>query len=796
MPKSWYHPLGVGLSHTWTMSNTLLNNLRYGLTRQAFTNQGASDENTIYFREVFENSFTRKASRTTPVHNITDDLSWTKSNHTLQIGTNIRVIRNNRENYGRAYDSAVVNPFYYSGSGSVLSRPVADLSSGSTRSLQKAAAAIIGRFSQYTANYTYNLAGNLEQAGTPTQRTFGTEEYELYFQDSWRTTPNFTLTYGVRWGVSTPVYETKGYELKPDISLGQVFEARKNMAARGEPLNQTISLDFAGPYYDKKGYYDMEWNNFAPRAAFAWSPRFDSGILRTIFGGTGQTVIRGGAGMIYDRVGSALAVNFDLNNTLGFTSSEQTSANTFNVSTKPAPLFTGFGQSIRTGAFPGITIPQDMLMQQPADEAARIESSLDDSIRTPVNYTWNLSIGRELPGGLFVEGTYLGRAARDLLAQRDVMHLNNIVDPASGMDWYTAARKLAGYREQGLSYENAAPIPYFENLFPGAAGDGLTSTQWFYYIVAPDGWDLPDWTYVQNIFDDTGIYPNMFFHPQYAALNVWSSAAYSDYHAFTLTARERFKNDLVMDFNYTWSRSMDNASGLQAEGSWSSSAFIVNPLYPDASYSASDFDANHVINANWLWFLPVGKGKHFGNGMNPVLSNVLGNWRLNGIFRWNSGLPVVYAPFTSGVWPTNWQLMTPGYRLRDPKAGSTKNPKPDADGNERAPNLFADPDYAYQSYRNAYAGESGDRNVLRYDGYVALDFGLSKVFDMPFAEGHQLEFRWEVFNATNTQRLGTDFAVSWLGIDPYKSETEPNFFSHTNIQGSPRVMQFALRYDF
>ncbi len=186
--------------------------------------------------------------------------------------------------------------------------------------------------------------------------------------------------------------------------------------------------------------------------------------------------------------------------------------------------------------------------------------------------------------------------------------------------------------------------------------------------MAPDYVDtcptIPD---VQDIFDDTGIYPNMFFHPQYAALNVWSSVAYSDYHAFTLTARERFKNDLVMDFNYTWSRSMDNASGLQAEGSWSSSAFIVNPLYPDASYSASDFDANHVINANWLWFLPVGKGKHFGSGMNPVLSNVLGNWRLNGIFRWNSGLPVVYAPFTSGVWPTNWNLMTPGYRLRDPK---------------------------------------------------------------------------------------------------------------------------------
>jgi len=796
MPKSWYHPIGLSLSHSWTMSNTLLNNLRYGLTRQAYTSQGASDANRISFREVFEDSFTRKASRTTPVHNITDDLSWTKSNHTVQVGTNIRLIRNNRENYSRAYDEAIVNALYYSGSGSVVSRVLPDLASSSRRSFQMSAAALIGRYSQYQANYTYDLAGKLQPAGTPTERSFGTEEYEFYFQDSWRATPDFTLTYGVRWGVNTPVYETNGFQLKPDFSLGQVFEARKNMAARGEPYNPTLSLDYAGPYYDKKGWYDMEWGNLAPRVAFAWSPRFDSGILRAIFGGTGQTVIRGGAGMIYDRVGSALAVSFDLGNSIGYTSSEATSANTFNVSTKPGPLFTGFNQSVRTPDFTVVTVPENMLMQQPADERTRIEQSLDDSIQTPVNYTWNLSIGRELPGGLFIEGSYLGRAARNLLAQRDVMHLNNIVDPVSGMDWYTAARKLAEYRDAGISYEDAAPIPYFENLFPYAAGDGLTATQWFYYIPAPDGYDTPDWTWVQDSFDNTGIYPNMFFHPQYAALNVWSSVAYSDYHAFTLTARERFKDDLVMDFNYTWSNSWDNASGLQAEGAWSSSAFIVNPLYPDASYAASDFDANHVINANWLWYLPFGKGRRFGSGMNPVLNQVLGNWRFNGIYRWNTGLPVVYAPFTSGVWPTNWNLMTPGYRIRDPKPGSTKDPKPDADGNGRAPNLFADPDYAYQSYRNAIAGESGDRNVLRYPGYAAFDFGLSKVFDMPYGEGHQLEFRWEVFNATNTQRLGEDFAVSWLGIDPYKSEADANWFSHTNIQGSPRVMQFALRYDF
>ena len=52
--------------------------------------------------------------------------------------------------------------------------------------------------------------------------------------------------------------------------------------------------------------------------------------------------------MAHDRVGSALALDFDLNNTLGFSSSQVISANTYNVTDRPAPLFTGLNQTIRT----------------------------------------------------------------------------------------------------------------------------------------------------------------------------------------------------------------------------------------------------------------------------------------------------------------------------------------------------------------------------------------------------------------------------------------------------------------
>ena len=61
------------------------------------------------------------------------------------------------------------------------------------------------------------------------------------------------------------------------------------------------------------------------------------------------------------------------------------------------------------------------------------------------------SYGRELSRGFAFEMSYIGRAGRDLLTVRDVMHLNNLVDTRSGVDWYTAAGMLADLREKNTS---------------------------------------------------------------------------------------------------------------------------------------------------------------------------------------------------------------------------------------------------------------------------------------------------------------------------------------------------------
>ena len=101
-PLTWSHPTGFALNHTWTISNNKVNNLRYGLTRQAFTAGGDSTDNAISFRFVYQPvGFNRSLSRVTPIHNITDDFTWIKGNHTMQFGGNVRIIRNKRVDLGK-----------------------------------------------------------------------------------------------------------------------------------------------------------------------------------------------------------------------------------------------------------------------------------------------------------------------------------------------------------------------------------------------------------------------------------------------------------------------------------------------------------------------------------------------------------------------------------------------------------------------------------------------------------------------------------------------------------------------
>ena len=804
----WSHPNGIAVGHNWTISGNKVNNSRYGLTRQSFSNQGDTSNNTITFRFVFApQRFARTLSRVTDTHNITDDFTWIKGDHTVQFGGNVRIIRNKRNSFGSAFDSASTNPTFYNGAGGAgteLTDPLLAagyaVTSGLT-SFRNSASALIGRYSQYTGNFTFDVDENALPAGTPSSRNFATEEYDAYVQDSWRLFPNLTLTFGLRYSIGRPVYEKNGFQIVPSIPLGDFFDRRVASAKVGIPTNDIIPFVKGGPVNNGPGFYETDKNNWQPRVAAAWSPNFQKGFLHKIFGNEGDSAIRGGFAITNDAFGQQLAVSFDGLSTIGFTSSSGIGFGTYNLTDNLGPRFSGFGQDIRS--LPGIPVPSLNFVSDP--NGRRIQTSLDATIVSPKHYVANVSVGRSLPKGMYVEASYIYRRARNLGATRDVMAWNNLVDPVSGEDFYSAIGKLWDAREANTLVGSVPLIPFFENLFPGGVGAfGVApaggATNAVYKLLArrtvnnvaggtPVGGFNADGTVVQQIANDWGVVPNMFYHPQYDALTAFGTTAKSDYHGASLSIRQRFGDTLSYDLNYTYSQSKDNASGLQT-GNQFGSQFILNSLKPEDNYAFSDFDTRHVINANFIFQLPVGKGKKFFNGVNRLVDALLGGWQLAGVYRWNSGQPLG-APNDRSRWATNWNVQSGATRIRPVIFKANKNTR----------NAFADPQAAFNSFRNARSGETGERNIFRLPGFQTLDLGLTKNITMPWNENHRLQLRWEVFNVANLQKLAATFPSGSFSLttDPQLSTStaDPNFGQiFGGIQGSPRSMQFGVRFEF
>lgn len=847
-PGIWSHPWGIAAGHTWTIGNHWVNNFRYGFTRQAFSNIGDSNGNDIAFRSVYQpNGETHSVSRVTPVHNFTDDISWIRGKHNLQFGVNIRKINNNRISYAQAYDFAETNYFYYLNTGKNVSQAIQEYldanslpgkgtdpqhrcdhsPQASCQETDIAGSTLIGRLTEMTSNFLFSKSGSLLPAGSPTVRDFATQGYESYVQDTWKFTPSLTVTLGLRYGLERPVYETQGFEVQPTVPLGQYFAQRIAAGKQGQNFTDLIAVNLSGPANGGKPLYNWDKNNFQPRIAVAWSPKGGDGFFGRLMG-PGQSVLRGGFAMTNDYYGQALAVDWDLANTVGFASNFTNPPNTFDISqadyggnsTTPRPLgpaFTGFGQDVRSliGSAGGV-VPSGLQFPliAPGGNNEDIESSLDSDLHAPTEYVWNVTFERQLPKGAVFSASYIGRMGRSLLLHRDIAQFTNLRDPQTGLDWYTAGTALEKLRQKGTDIADLPSLlpgpvtQYFNNMFPsglatvindyeGSLCDPSWSNAQAFYCYPYEGYfSGNDWTDTQAEMDlalaNDG-FPTRFMQPQYGSLGAWSTIGNSNYHALTLSWRQRLSS-LILDFNYTWSHSLDDASGLQSEGGFGNAAgngsFVPNPIRQRDNYASSDFDVRHSINGDVVWQMPFGKGRSLMSNASRAVDAVLGGWQISGIFRWNTGLPLFYGPIDNGRWATNWDFQS----YVTPTTPLHSCPNKPVMG---TPKLFGScgVDQVYQSFRNAYPGETGPRNYFRMPGFVDLDLGLGKSWKL--GEGQQLQLRWDVFNVTNTQHL-TGIANNGVGLDPglLKLTAPPDFSNFTQIQGQPRVMQVGMRYTF
>jgi hypothetical protein len=308
---------------------------------------------------------------------------------------------------------------------------------------------LYGMISDVVANYNLDRNGDVLSQGAPVNRNYGLNWYEFYGQDTWRIKPNLTLTYGLRWSLFPPPWETNGLQTAPTFDLGKQFSKNvtnmeNGIGYGGEPA---IEFNLGGPVNHGPGFYDFEKTDFSPRISIAYSPRAEGGLLRSLFGSADQTVIRVGASRVYDRAGFALLNTFDQVGAAGLTTTLQNTCCTFGVTgAENLPRITGIN-TIPINNIDGVQFFQDPpkggFPQKPSIAAQANLWGNDNTLKTPHAYTLDFSVGREFPKRFSIQVAYVGRFGRDLLTQRDLNQPLDIVDPKTHIDYYAAASALS-----------------------------------------------------------------------------------------------------------------------------------------------------------------------------------------------------------------------------------------------------------------------------------------------------------------------------------------------------------------
>lgn len=829
------HSKGFVVGYTAVISPSVANTFHWGFTRESTGFAGSSNQPwNIFFG--LDQGIAYSHSFQLPVHNLNDDFSWTKGTHTLQFGTNVGFARNPRTSTLHSFSQGVgtttwMAPTGFANTTSPLN-PVNGgfpaVQAGSENSYDLPMIALLGMVSNVHANYNFDRNGNLLPEGTPLKRNFGLNWYEFYGQDSWRIKRNLTLTYGLRWSLFPPPWETNGLQVAPTFSLGKYFDqnVKNSQQGLGYTAGPLISFNLAGPANNGPGLYHFEKSDFSPHVSVAYSPRPQSGFLRKLFGKDDKTVIRAGFSKVYDRAGLALLNTFDQTGSFGLSTTLQNPCcvdgagqvarlTSLNVIPTVDKVGNPYFLPAPTGPFPrtpgsGSTFGE------------AISWAIDDTIKTPYAYAIDFAIGRELPKRFSLQVAYVGRISRWLLTQRDLTQPLNIVDPKSKIDYFTASSRLTQLYRNGVPTSQVtgsfvgSTAAYWQNMIqplqPGGAypqicsgGSTTDVVQAVYDIYScfpfVEVLSLGEIDFFSALTDANGVIdpktnstavytfnggPGTFLNNQFASLYAWSSIGKANYNALQVSLRKQFSGGVQFDFNYTYSRSIDITSnatrvGYSADGTQALvGTEIPNALSPNQARGVSDFDATHQINANWIAELPFGKGRTFGRNAGSFLDALAGGWQLSGLARWTTGFPISVNNGQS--WPTNWQNPGLAQLLAQTKAGVFKQPNGTV-------NLFADPAAARNAFIHPFPGQSGSRNILRGAGFAGWDMSLSKRWKMPW-ESHSLQFRWEVFNVPNLHRFNIQ------SNPPSLFQTQRSFGAYTGLLTEPRVMQFALRYEF
>lgn len=815
---------GAAFGYTGAFGANLTNTLRYAFTRQGLENTGTRGEtfslltiNPFFAGGDEFGGVARANSRRVPVNEISDDLVWVKGKHTIQTGATLLITRNNRLSEANSFNRFQANAgFCGNGCSEIADALLADGNPNNDPenpgSVTGASLALFGAVTQANATFLVDpQTGTFLPAGTPQTRNFAENGIEVYLQDSFQVRRNLTITVGLRYSYYTPIWETNGAQVRPTVDVNDWFEQRKAdmLAGRPSDAQPLLSFDLAGRANGKPAWYAPDKNNFAPRVAIAYAPEFGGKFGRFLFGKNGQSAIRAGFGIYYDRIGGTLAVTTDQYGSPGLATSLQGSADS--LSTAPR-----FGGDCGIGGCSGlpalsafITPPVSASFPfTPDANVSNIGFVTDTQLKTPYAMKFNLSFQRELPKGFVMDVGYVGTIGRQLLTKVDLAQSSIYLrDSQSGQNLYQAYGQILDLIERGVDVANVGNIPFFQNLLPNLPAfygvPNLTPTQAFYQMARDfsPSWSDP----LYFVIDGVGVSPGnspwnttidpqqdgkVLFQPQFASLPAWFNYGKSNYHSLQLSLRRRFGSAFV-GANYVFSKSIDNGSAAENFGFNTGTPFptngqVPNAFNPDTHRAVSNFDLRHNFNAHFVYDLPFGKGQRFGGNTNGFLGQVIDGFTVTGVYRFHSGFPL--TPDNGFAFPTNFFIQGAATALRPIKSSITRR---DAGG---SPNLFGNADEIRESLGYTRFGEVGSRNIIRAPAYSVFDFGLNKRVYLSWNEKHNVEFRATVFNLFNKANFSARPGENLFSLSA--SDNFGRILQTVGPRGGAREMEFAIRYSF
>lgn len=277
--------------------------------------------------------------------------------------------------------------------------------------------------------------------------------------------------------------------------------------------------------------------------------------------------------------------------------------------------------------------------------------------------------------------------------------------------------------------------------------------------------------------------------PGLNAINYYSFGSNSIYNAGQISFRRRNRGGLFYRLNYSYSKSIDDASQLNdaSDGGFAGAQDARNLK---SERSRSDWDRGHVFTGVFAWQLPVGRGRAFLSSARGFTQASLGGWQLSGTATMYSGQP--FTVQTADVDLNLGESPRPnriGNGVREDLGRGRRGvdyPWFRVDHFESVPCIGTDciaSRYGFQPFRLGNAG----RNILDGPGLVNVNLAMMK--DFRFGERRTLQLRWEAFNVLNRVNFQ-------LPSPLFNAATGGTITGVGDGRGGARLMQIALKLEF